>query len=54
MVGALSMHVGVVGGCVAGMLSAQPMPADGEGKLDACVLAIRLAHFGSWLGLVRP
>ena len=31
----------VVVGCVAGMLSAQPMPAGGEGKLDACVLAIR-------------
>ena len=24
----------VVGGCVAGMLSAQPMPAGGEGKRD--------------------
>ena len=32
----------VVVGCVAGMLSAQPMPAGGEGKLDACVLAYYL------------
>ena len=41
----------VVGGCVAGMLSAQPMPAGGEGKLDACVLAIR--EFKHWLSTAR-
>ena len=45
-----------MGGCVAGMLSAQPMPAGGEGKLDACVLAIR--EYKHWqnclvLGLAR-